>query len=465
MKFSSLVQINPDRLNIHDYSNSKKFMKVTQKLIKANVPYANYEKISKRDITSRDIYTAKAGDVLLCLMNTKKRIISIVEQFCIIPNTFVVLRPISISSNTLYGLLKMPGSEKQLTTTKNSITLKEVQNLMLPYEISPAHNNVLHSLSKSFQHALLERLPFQEIIDNTIDGLKYSMNIPLEDLITIYEVNKLSDDQSLGKKNLHSENIMLNEFESDSATLLITRIIKNLDDLKVGILCESTDNISVNQNLIKADVSTDLLIDIGMDKEKLSNVNLAKYLAYYFLSTKGKKQLMSCIEKSDNRKFETLKISALKLLNIPIALNPGYLVEEIERHIHWQDAERFSNQFDFSEVLFKIFNDIVNELSNSNTLNFMIPKSQFTLREFGLLLAQYFVGLPAFDDLEISVVLESFVHYGVFVQNRAQDFEHFPLEFYSPHDQIDGDVIIVLQQFEQKLRLPEKANIIYLRER
>lgn len=398
-------------------------------------------------------------------MNTKERIISIVEQFCIIPNTFVVLRPILISSNTLYGLLKISGIEKQLTTTKNSITLKEVQNLMLPYEISPAHNNVLHSLSKSFQHALLERLPFQEIIDNTFDGLNYSMNIPLEDLITISEVNKLSDDQSIGKKNLHSENIMLNDSESDRATLLITRIFKNLDDLKVGILCESAENISVNQNLIKADVSTDLLIDIGMDKEKLSNINLAKYLAYYFLSTKGKKHLMSCIEKSKTKQFESLKISALKLLNIPISLNPGYLVEEIERHIHWQDAERFSNQLDFSEVLFKIFDDIVKELSNSNTPNYMIPKSQFTLREFRLLIAQYFVVLPAFDDLEISVVLESFVHYGLFNRYHAQDFEHLPLEFYSPHDQIDGDVIIVLQQFEQKLRLPDNAKVIYLKER
>lgn len=147
MRLESVVEFNPDRFISSDYSNSQKFPKATQKLMNPNLPFTQYEKINKHRITSRDIYTAKPGDIIICLMNTKSRLIGIVDNFCIVPNTFCVLRPVSISTNALYVLLKILFVQQQLINNKNSITIKDVKEVMLPYELSPPHNAVLSSLS------------------------------------------------------------------------------------------------------------------------------------------------------------------------------------------------------------------------------------------------------------------------------------------------------------------------------
>ncbi|MER2192140.1 MAG: hypothetical protein ABS951_14360 [Solibacillus sp.] len=79
--------------------------------------------------------------------------------------------------------------------------------------------------------------------------------------------------------------------------------------------------------------------------------------------------------------------------------------------------------------------------------------------------AQYLMGLPTHKHLEISVVLESFIHYELFERHQEQEWDDTPIEFYSPIHDIEGDLIIVIQKSKQKLNLPLSAKIIYIKER
>ncbi|MFJ7921561.1 hypothetical protein ACIQ6U_17585 [Lysinibacillus fusiformis] len=466
MQLETIVNINPDRFVPNHFSNSKKFAKVTQALIKPNYPYIKYEAINKSGITNRNLYTANEGDIILCLMNTKIRLIGIVDRFCIVPNTFCVLRPILISTNALYALLKMNFIQSQLNSAKKSITIKDVKEVMFPYEISPAHDVVLKSISKKFQNALINRTSFQNIIDNEFNELKYTLPLALKDLVDFYEINKVQDTNNIGIKDLPFQEIMIQSAEAkdDCATILLTRKLKNIHDLKVGVICDNTDSIKANQNLIKLKATTETLEAIGLDKNDFNNIIIAKYLSYYFLSSVGKKQLIQCLERKENHSFKTLKISRLKELYVPIALNIRYLVESIETQIYWHDAERYSSQLDDTTSLFNTFDKIMDSLVSENQHTHYVPKNLFTKREFGFLLAQYIINKPLFSKLNISVVLESMVHYGLFESHQQSSWNDVPIEFYSPHHEIEGDIIIVIKLFEQPLRLPENAKKIYLKE-
>lgn len=467
MKLGTIININPNRFNPDSYPNSKKFVKVTQALMKPNHPYIEYETINKSGITNRDIYTANEGDMIVCLMNTKVRLIGIVDRFCIVPNTFCVLQPTLISTNALYALLKTNLIQSQLDTTKKSITIKDVKEVMFPYEFSPAHDVVLNSLSKQFQNALISRTSFQNIIDNEFIELKYTLPLEFGDLVEFYEINKMQDTGNFGKKDLPFEEVMMQNTEvtDDCATLLLPRKLKDIHDLKVGIICDDPESIKVNQNLIKLRASTETLEAIGLDKNDFNNLIVAKYLAYYFLSSVGKEQLVQCLVRKVNHSFKTLKISHLKQLQIPISLNIRHVIENIETQIYWHDAERYSNQLDNSAAMFDTFETIIESLSNNIPSTHYVPENLFTICEFGFLLAQYLVNKPFYHDLDISVVLESMVHYGLFERHQQQNWDDVPIEFYSPHHEIEGDIIIVIKQFEQPLLLPPHAKIIYLKER
>ncbi|WBF57674.1 hypothetical protein HXV90_18540 [Lysinibacillus sp. JK80] len=338
---------------------------------------------------------------------------------------------------------------------------------MFPYEISPAHDVVLKSISKKFQNALINRTSFQNIIDNEFNELKYTLPLALKDLVDFYEINKVQDTNNIGIKDLPFEEITIQSAEAkgDCATILLTRKLKNIHDLKVGVICDNSDSIKANQNLIKLKATSETFEAIGLDKNDFNNIIMAKYLSYYFLSSVGKNQLILCLERKENQSFKTLKISRLKELSIPIALNIRYLVENIENQIYWHDAERYSSQLDNSTSMFNTFDKIMDSLVSENQQTHYVSRNLFTTREFGFLLAQYIVNKPLFSKLNISVVLESMVHYGLFESHQQSSWNDVPIEFYSPHHEIEGDIIIVIKLFEQPLRLPENAKIIYLKEK
>lgn len=431
----------------------------------SNNPFAQYEKINKHHVTTLDIYTAQPGNIIICLMNTKSRLIGIVDRLCIVSNTFCVLRPVSISTNALYVLLKIPFVQQQLINNKNSI--KDVKEVMLPYELSPPHNAVLSSISQQFQRALLDRAPFQDIIDNTFNELKYTLPLDLEDLVEIHKINEQQDENNLDKKDLPLEGVIFKDREANdgNATILLTRVFNDINDFRIGIICDDANQLKVNQNLIKLQVTTEIFEEIGFEMNNFSELILAKYLAYYFLSSHGKEQLALCFEKKDGKSFNTFKISKVKALQIPIPLNPRFVVHEMERQIYWHDAERYSTQLDFSKTMFEMFEKIINSLSINESSSHYVSKNLFTTREFGFLLAQYVVNKPLFRDFNVSVVLESMVHYGLFERHHQKVWDDIPIEFYSPHHEVEGDIIIVIQQFKQPLHLPENAKIIYLKGR
>lgn len=212
------------------------------------------------------------------------RLIGIVDRFYVVPNTFCVLQPILISTNTLYALLKTNFVQSQLNKSKQSITIKDVKEVMLPYEISSAHDVVLNSLSKQFQNALISRTSFQNIIDDEFNELKYTLPLQLEDLVDIYEINKIQDDDNSGKKDLPFEEVMMldNEIKDDCATLLLPRKLKDIHDFRVGIICDDPESIKTNQNLIKLKVNTETLEAIWLHKYDFNDLIIAKYLSYYF---------------------------------------------------------------------------------------------------------------------------------------------------------------------------------------
>lgn len=470
MKLELIAKFNPDRFEPNPYPNSKKFAKVTQTKIKPNDPIIRYSTISKSKITKRDIYAAQPGDIIVCLMNTKIRLIGIVDRLCVVPNSFCVLRPLSISTNTLYAILNTTFIQYQFHRTgssKKSITIKDLKEVMLPYEISPAKDKVLNYLSRQFQNAIINRVSFQDIINNTFNDQKHTLPLELEDIVDFHEINKTQDTCNLGKKDLPVEAVMIKNKDliDDYATILLTRKFKDITDFKLGIICENAELIKANQNLLKLNVNAERLEAIGFNEKDFNSLFLAKYLAYYFLSSVGKEQLARCFETKENKSSKTLKVSQLKQLQIPIPLNIRYVVESIESQIYWQDAERYSNQFDNCASLFESFEAIIEDLDNNQHLTCHIPKDLFTTREFGFLLALYLVNRPLFSNLNISVVLESMVHYGLFERHQQNYWGDIPIEFYSPHHEVEGDIIIVIKQFEQLLNLPLHAKIIYLEER
>lgn len=465
MQIKDNVKINSTRFNPDCYPNPKKFAKVTQALMKPHQPFPEYEIVNKNGITNRDIYTADVGDIIVCLMNTKVKLIGIVDRFCIIPNTFCVLRPNSFSTHTLYALFKMQFIQNQLITTKKSITIKDVKEIMLPYEISSAHDVVLNYLSKQFQQALISRTSFQNIIDTEFDELKYSLPLELEAIMEFHEINKVQSEDNLGKKDLPSEEILVpnREVKEDCATILIPRKLKDIDELRAGIICADPKTIKVNQNLIKLTVTTEILDEIGFDKYNLSHLTIAKYVCYYFLSSQGKAQLKSYFESNENQSFKSLRMNRLKHFHIPLALNLNSIVENIEAQIYWHDAERFSAQLDHSSSMFKEFDAIITLLATNDSFTHYAPKNLFNAREFSILLAMYTANLPNYQNLNISVVLESLVHYDLFENHFAESYEDLPIEFYGPHHEVRGDIIIVIEKFKQPLKLPVNAKIIYIK--
>ncbi|MGE7673495.1 hypothetical protein ACQKMV_07955 [Lysinibacillus sp. NPDC094403] len=338
---------------------------------------------------------------------------------------------------------------------------------MLPFEISPAHDIVLNSLSKQFQNALINRASFQNIIDKTFNDLKYTLPLELEDIVDFYEINKTQDANNLGKKDLPAEEVIFTNLEirEDLATILLTRKLKDITDFKIGIICKNAESIEVNQNLLKLKVNTETFEVIGLNKNDFNSLIIAKYLYYYFVSSVGKEQLAQCLEVIENKPLKTLKVGQLKQLQIPIYPNLRYVVENIETQINWHDADRFSNQLDHLTTLFDSFESIIGDLANNHHLTYLVPKDLFTSREFGFLLAQYLVNTPFYCDINISVVLESMVHYGLFERHQQKNWDDVPIEFYSPHHEIEGDIIIIIKNFEQALHLPAQAKLIYLEER
>lgn len=335
---------------------------------------------------------------------------------------------------------------------------------MLPYEISPAKNAVLSTLSVNWQGSLLNRLSFQEIIDSTFENLKHTLTVKLDDVLKFYEISKEKSSNSLGKKDLLFENVVLSDakFNSEKVTILITRKIKDIHDVKIALINSKPREVIVNQNLLKFKVDINALYDAGFDESEITRETFSKYIAYYLLSTKGKAQLAKCFDTNDV--LQTLKISYLKELYIPFYPRIKYVVEEIENQIHWKDAENYSNQIDHSESMFKAFESIIASLKKSSNTTYFVQKDLFTANEFGLMLAKYLANTPFYDDIMISVILESAVHYRLFEIYQEKDWEEETVEFFSPNQEIEGDIIIVIRKLNQRLDLPKHAKIIYLEE-
>lgn len=338
---------------------------------------------------------------------------------------------------------------------------------MLPYEISSAKNAVLSTLSVKWKDSLLNRLSFQEIIDNTFENLKHTLTVKLDDVLKFYEIAKEKSSNSLGKRDLLFENIVLSDakFNSEKITILITRKIKNIHDVKIALVNNKPSEVIVNPNLLKFKVDINALYDAGFDESEITRETFSKYIAYYLLSTKGKAQLEKCFDTNENDVLQTLKISYLKELYIPFYPRIKYVVEEIENQIHWKDAENYSNQIDHSESMFKAFESIIASLKNSSSTTYFVQKDLFAANEFGLMLAKYLANTPFYDDIMISVVLESAVHFRLFEIYQEKDWEEETVEFFSPNQEIEGDIIIVIRKPNQRLDLPKHAKIIYLEER
>lgn len=466
LKFETIITINPERFDVNKFPNSKKFSKVTQAALKPNDPTIQYLAINKKDLTKRDIYTAQQGDILICLMNTKIRLIGIVDRFCIVPNTFCVLRSKSISTNALYALLKTSSIQEQLHSEKKSITLKDVKAIMLPHESSPAKNIVLSSLSSNWQNALLDRASFQDIIDNTFNNLKHTFNLKLEDFLIFSDITKTTDSNCLGKKDLPTEGILFSDKEitNEPTSILLTRKFKSIQEFKVGIIHDEYNSVKVNQNLLKGNVNCEFLYEIGLDKDDYTSLIFSKYIAYYFLSTAGKNSLQQCLESTESAVLQTLKISRLKQLPIPLCPNIRYVVEEIENQIYWRDAEKYSKQLDHSAAMFEDFETIITNLSATQEITYTVSSELYSAREYSLMLAQYLANTPPYNELNISVILESFMHYVIFERHHAIKWENEPIEFYSPNDSVGGDIIIVVKLFNQPLNIPKKSKIIFIEE-
>lgn len=337
---------------------------------------------------------------------------------------------------------------------------------MLPYEISPAKNAILNTLSVNWQSSLLNRPSFQKIIDSTFKNLKHTLTIKLDDVLKFYEFSKEKSSSSLGIKDLPFENIILSDikFKSKKITILITRKIKDINDVKIALVNNKPSKVNANQNLLKFKVDINALYDAGFVESEITRKTFSKYIAYYLLSTKGKSQLAKCFDTNENDALQTLKINHLKELYIPFYPRIKYVVEEIENQIHWKDAENYLNQIDHSESMFKAFESIIASFKNSSSTSYFVQKDLFTAKEFGLMLAKYLANTPFYEDLMISVVLESAVHYHLFEIYQEKDWEEEIVEFFSPHQEINGDIIIVIRKPNQLLNLPKHAKIIYLEE-
>lgn len=337
---------------------------------------------------------------------------------------------------------------------------------MLPYEISPAKNAVLSTLSVNWQSSIINRLSFQEIVDGTFENLKHTLTVKLDDVLKFYEISKEKSSNSLGKKDLLSENIVLSDakFNSEKITILITRKVKDIHDVKIALVNSKPSEVTINQNLLKFKVDINALYNAGFDESEITRETFSKYIAYYLLSTKGIAQLAKCFDDNDDV-LQTLKISYLKELYIPFYPRIKFVVEEIENQIHWKDAENYSNQIDHSESLFKDFEFIIASLKNSSNTTYFVQKDLFTAKEFGLMLAKYLANTPFNDNLMISVVLESAVHYRLFEIYQEKDWEEETVEFFSPHQEIEGDIIIVIRKPNQHLNLSKHSKIIFLEER
>ncbi|UKJ44679.1 hypothetical protein [Lysinibacillus sp. ACHW1.5] len=297
--------------------------------------------------------------------------------------------------------------------------------------------------------------------------MKHTSTVKLDDVLIFYEFSKEKSSNSLRIKDLLFENVVLSDDKSNSEkiTILITRKIKYIHDIKIALVNNKTSKVIVDYNLLKFKVDINAFYDAGFEESEITRETFSKYIAYYLLSTKGKAQLAKCFDTNENDVIQTLNISYLKEICIPFYPRIKYVVEEIENQIHWKDAENYSNQLDYSESMFKAFESIIASLKNSSTTTYFVQKDLFTANEFGLMMAKYLANTPFYDDIMISVVLESAVHYRLFEIYQEKDWEEETVEFFSPHQEIEGDIIIVIRKPNQRLNLPKHAKIIYLEER
>ncbi|WP_427071283.1 hypothetical protein [Lysinibacillus fusiformis] len=337
---------------------------------------------------------------------------------------------------------------------------------MLPYEISPAKNILLNFLSQNWQKAILDTTPFQQIIDRTFEELEHTIPVCLDDILQFSEIEKDYVSSSLGKGDLPLNKIYFTDTEvkDNSVLLLMSHKMKDIENLQVGICNDDSTVVKVNQNILKMKVIADFLDVIGFEKYTGSELIFSKYIAYFFLSTVGEQQLSTCLQ-SEIPVMKSLKISKLKQLEIPVSLNVPYVVEKIEEQIYFSDADHYFNQLDNSKSMFEAFEAILTDVSTNDVTQFKADKKLFTAREFALLLARYIVSSPHYTDLDVSVVLESFVHYSRFVKLHDSEWEDEPIEFYGPHHEIEGDIIIVIKHFEQNWDIPENAKVIFIEER
>lgn len=336
---------------------------------------------------------------------------------------------------------------------------------MLPYEISPAKKILLNSLSQNWQKAILDTAPFQQIIDRTFEELKHTMPVYLDDMIHFSKIEKDYVSSNLGKEDLPLNKVYFTDTEvkDNSILLLMSRKIKDIENLRVGIYNDDSTVMILNQNILKMKVRADFFDAIDFKKYMSSELIFSKYIAYYFLSTAGKQQLSTCLQ-SETDVMNSLKISKLKQLEIPVSLNVPYIVEKIEEQIYFSNADHYFNQLDNSKSMFEAFEAILTDVSTNDVTQFKADKKLFTAREFALLLARYIVNSPHYTDLDVSVVLESFVHYSRFVKLYDSEWEDETIEFYGPHHEIEGDIIIIIKHFEQNWDTSENAKVIFIEE-
>lgn len=335
---------------------------------------------------------------------------------------------------------------------------------MLPFEISPAKKILLNSLSQNWQKAILDTAPFQQIIDRTFEELKHTIPVYLDNMIHFSEIEEDYVSSNLGKGDLPLNKIYFTEVKDNSVLLLMSRKMKDIETLRVGVYNDDSTVMKLNQNILKMKVSADFFDAIGFEKYMSSELIFSKYIAYYFLSTAGKQQLSTCLQ-SETDVMKSLKISKLKQLEIPVSLNVPYVVEKIEEQIYFSNADHYFNQLDNSKSMFEAFEAILTDVSTNDVTQFKADKKLFTAREFAILLARYIVNSPHYTDLDVSVVLESFVHYSRFVKLHDSEWEDEPIEFYGPHHEIEGDIIIVIKHFEQNWDIPGNAKVIFIEER
>lgn len=467
-RIGDYVSINPEKFDPTKYHNAKKFKKVTQKSLKPHTTYIPYLNVSKKYFTHRDIYMADKGDIILCLMNTKVRLIGIVDCLCVVPNTFCILHPNRISTDVLYALLHTSFMQKQLENYKPSIKIKDVENMKLPYEINKPEEYVLQEISENFKNSILNRKEVNEIIDSELTNAMATLPLKLEDFIHFEEISQRAVANSYGKSELPDEGILICDIEGhDSVTILLSRKLKQIDDLKVGLIPNDDNLINVNQNLIKLEVVTGFLEEIGFDLERTNSIDISKYLAYYFLSSIGKRQLVVALETKGLNPVKTLKINKLKEIEIPLPIKEiPYIVKRIDEQINWHDTKYYSKQFDNSAELFQQFKDLSMRLEHEKKVTYFVDVSLFEIREFGLYLARYIDGNNLGNCIRIGVVLESWIHLALFSRQDEKSWEWTSVEFYKPIDKIDADIVIVIHQLDdcESLNVSENAKVIYIKE-